>query len=95
MPDIYRRLGVRPIINARGTHTRLGGTLIRPAHELVVALEEHDPRVFLFEPTGPTARPNSILINTQTMQPGEERIVVEALREAIGMRLPRKAAVAV
>lgn len=53
------------------------------AHELVVALEEHDPRVFLFEPTGPSARPNSIVINTQTMQPGEERIVVEALRELI------------
>src|SRR5207237_5164062 len=53
------------------------------AHELVVAVEEHDPRVFLFEPTGPTARPHSILINTQTMQPGEERIVVEALRELI------------
>src|SRR5258708_34880200 len=30
MPDIYNRLGVRPVINARGTHTRLGGTLIRP-----------------------------------------------------------------
>src|SRR5260370_27875578 len=30
MLDIYKRLGVRPIINARGTHTRLGGTLIRP-----------------------------------------------------------------
>src|SRR5215471_11346520 len=30
MADIYTRLGVRPIINARGTHTRLGGTLIRP-----------------------------------------------------------------
>src|ERR1051326_5937450 len=29
MTDIYRRLGVRPIINARGTHTRLGGTLMR------------------------------------------------------------------
>jgi D-glucosaminate-6-phosphate ammonia-lyase len=60
------------------------------AHELVLALEEHDPRVFLFEPTGPTARPNSIVINTQTMQPGEERIVVEVLREAIAARLPRK-----
>ncbi|HLZ32089.1 MAG TPA: aminotransferase class V-fold PLP-dependent enzyme [Chloroflexota bacterium] len=60
------------------------------AHELVVALEEHDPRVFLFEPTGPSAKPNSIAINTQTMQPGEERIVVEALREAIGSRLPRQ-----
>jgi seryl-tRNA(Sec) selenium transferase len=64
------------------------------AHELVVALEEHDPRVFLFEPTGPSAAPNSIVINTQTMQPGEEQIVVEALREVIGERLPRRAELA-
>ena len=62
------------------------------AHELVVALEEHDPRVFLFEPTGPSAKPNSIVINTQTMQPGEEHIVVEALRQEIQARLPRTAA---
>jgi L-seryl-tRNA(Ser) seleniumtransferase len=61
------------------------------AHELVLALEEHDPRVFVFEPTGPTAKANSIVINTQTMQPGEEHIVVEALRETIGARLPQAA----
>lgn len=61
------------------------------AHELVLALEEHDPRVFLFEPTGPSAKPNSIVINTQTMQPGEEQIVVKALQESIAARLPRKA----
>jgi L-seryl-tRNA(Ser) seleniumtransferase len=61
------------------------------AHELVLALEEHDPRVFLFEPTGPTARPNSVVINTQTMQPGEEHSVVEALRAEIQARLPRQA----
>ena len=60
------------------------------AHEVVVALEEHDPRVFLFEPSGPSARPNSIVINTQTMQRGEESIVVEALRELIGERLPQR-----
>jgi L-seryl-tRNA(Ser) seleniumtransferase len=60
------------------------------AHELVLALEEHDPRVFLFEPSGPSARPNSIVINTQTMQAGEERIVVDALREMIGARLSQK-----
>jgi len=63
------------------------------AHALVVALEEHDPRVFLFEPTGPTAKPNSVVINTQTMQPDEEQIVVDALREEISARLPRKAEV--
>ncbi|MDQ3548548.1 MAG: hypothetical protein M3439_06970, partial [Chloroflexota bacterium] len=28
--DIYEQLGVRPIINARGTHTRLGGSLMAP-----------------------------------------------------------------
>src|SRR5207302_1169762 len=38
MPDIYTRLGVRPIINARGTHMRLGGTLIRP--EVLDAMRE-------------------------------------------------------
>jgi L-seryl-tRNA(Ser) seleniumtransferase len=65
------------------------------AHALVLALEEHDPRVFLFEPTGPSAKPNSIVINTQTMQPGEERVVVEALREEIGTRLGRPAAEAI
>ena len=61
------------------------------AHELVLALEEHDPRVFLFEPTGPTAKPNSIVINTQTMQPGDERIVAEVLGQAIAARLQQQA----
>jgi L-seryl-tRNA(Ser) seleniumtransferase len=61
------------------------------AHELVVALEEHAPRVFLFEPTGPSAKPNSVVVNTQTMQPGEEHTVVEALREEISAKLPRAA----
>ena len=35
---IYERLGLRPIINARGTHTRLGGTLILP--EVLDAMRE-------------------------------------------------------
>ena len=61
------------------------------AHSLVLALEENDPRIFLFEPTGPSAKPNSIVINTQTMQPGEEKLVAEALRSAIAERLPRQA----
>jgi D-glucosaminate-6-phosphate ammonia-lyase len=61
------------------------------SHDLVVALEEHDPRVFLFEPTGPSAKPNSIVINTQTMQPGEEKIVAEVLGQAIAERLPARA----
>lgn len=57
------------------------------AHELVLALEDQDPRIFLFEPNGPSARPNSIVINTHTMQPGEESIVGESLRSAISSRL--------
>ncbi len=56
-------------------------------HELVLDLENQDPRVFLFEPTGPSARSNSIVINTHTMQPGEESIVGESLRAAIAWRL--------
>lgn len=58
------------------------------AHELVLALEEGDPRIFLFEPNGPTARPNSIVINTHTMRPGDERIIADTLRPALLDRLP-------
>jgi L-seryl-tRNA(Ser) seleniumtransferase len=36
--DIYERLGVRRLINARGTHTRLGGTLMRP--EVLEAMQQ-------------------------------------------------------
>ena len=64
------------------------------AHQLVLAMEEHDPRIFLFEPTGPSAKPNSIAINTQTMQPGEEEVVAEALHGAIAARLKQPVAVA-
>jgi L-seryl-tRNA(Ser) seleniumtransferase len=63
------------------------------AHTLVLAMEEHNPRIFLFEPTGPSAKPNSIVINTQTMQPGEEEIVARALAAAIAARLPQSVAV--
>lgn len=56
-------------------------------HELVRALEEGDPRIFLFEPNGPSAKPHSIVINTHTMQAGEERIIAEVLRPAIAERL--------
>jgi D-glucosaminate-6-phosphate ammonia-lyase len=61
------------------------------SHELVLEMEEHDPRIFLFEPTGPSARPNSLMINTHTMQAGEERIIAEVLRAAVAERLQRRA----
>ncbi|MGN6756619.1 MAG: aminotransferase class V-fold PLP-dependent enzyme, partial [Thermomicrobiales bacterium] len=38
MANIYTRLEVRPIINARGTHTRLGGSLMAP--EVLDAMRE-------------------------------------------------------
>ena len=66
---------------------QLDGAAGLDAHEIVTALEEGDPRVFLFEPNGPGARPNSIVVNTHTMQPGEERIVAEVLRAALAQRL--------
>jgi D-glucosaminate-6-phosphate ammonia-lyase len=61
------------------------------AHTLVQALEEGDPRVFLFEPAGPSALPNSIVVNPHLLQPGEERIVAEVLVEALTSTTPRAA----
>ncbi|MGE3268703.1 MAG: aminotransferase class V-fold PLP-dependent enzyme [Chloroflexota bacterium] len=59
------------------------------SHQFVLDMEENDPRIFLFEPTGPTARPNAIAINTLTMQPGEEEIVARELARALGQRVPQ------
>ena len=62
---------------------------------LVQALEDGNPRVFVFEPTGPTAAPNSIIVNPHTLQPGEERIVADTLAGAFRQRmLPRVATAA-
>ena len=57
------------------------------AHEVVLAMEKGEPRIFLFEPNGPSAVPNSIIIHTQTMQPGEEQFVADILRPALLDRL--------
>jgi D-glucosaminate-6-phosphate ammonia-lyase len=38
IPDIYRRLGVRPVIHGAGTTTRYGGSLLRP--EALEAMRE-------------------------------------------------------
>jgi L-seryl-tRNA(Ser) seleniumtransferase len=62
------------------------------AHEVVQQLQEGDPRIFLFEPNGPSARPNSIVLNTYTIRPGEERIVGDAVRAALTARLAARAA---
>lgn len=56
-------------------------------HELVTALEDGEPRLFLFEPNGPSARAGSVIINTQTLQRGEERVIAAVLREEIAVRL--------
>jgi L-seryl-tRNA(Ser) seleniumtransferase len=57
------------------------------AHDLVVALEDGDTRIYLFEPNGPSSVPNSVIINTQTMQPGDEKIIADVLRPALRQRL--------
>ena len=57
------------------------------AHDLVLAMEKGDTRIYLFEPNGPSSVPNSLIINTQTMQPGDEKIIAEVLRPAIRQRL--------
>jgi L-seryl-tRNA(Ser) seleniumtransferase len=96
------RLGDLPGVNARtlydgqehtSPHTELTfdpDTQIY-AHELVLAMENAEPRVFLFEPNGPSALPNSIIVNTMVMQPGEERIIVDTLRPAIMERIQQAA----
>src|SRR6266851_4398240 len=38
VPEIYRKLGVRPIIHGAGTTTRYGGSLLRP--EALEAMRE-------------------------------------------------------
>lgn len=52
-------------------------------HDLVLALEAGEPRVYLFEPNGPTAKPNSLIVNTHPLRPGEERVVAEVVRAAL------------
>lgn len=58
------------------------------SHQLVLELEQGDPRVFLFEPNGPSAKPGSVAIHCQTLQPGEEEVVAEVVRSAITRHLP-------
>jgi D-glucosaminate-6-phosphate ammonia-lyase len=57
------------------------------AHELVTALENENPRVYLIEWNGPSAQPNNVTINTSTMKEGEEKIVAEVLARSIRQRI--------
>lgn len=66
------------------------GTGIR-AHDVVLELEESDPRIFLFESDGPTAVENSLLIHCASTRPGEEVEIGAQLRSAIERRLARPA----
>ncbi len=88
------RLGDLPGVHARTlydgaehitprTELTFDGEANVDAHALVLAMEQAEPRIYLFEPNGPTAAPNSIIINTQVMQPGDERAIVDTLRPAI------------
>lgn len=68
-----------------------GATSGIDAHELVMALEEGEPRIFLFEPTGPSRKPNSVVINCHLLQDGEEAVIADAVRAAIIDRLSQPA----
>lgn len=57
------------------------------ADELLLALEEGEPRVMVIAWNGPTASPNNLTINTHTMQPGEEEIVANVMSQAIANRI--------
>ena len=60
------------------------------AGELLVALEDGDPRVFVIAWNGPTASPNNLTINTHTMKPGEEQIVADVMAKAITSRISNR-----
>lgn len=60
------------------------------APDLVVDLENGDPRIFLLEWNGPTARPNSVMINIHTIQPGDEQILGHVLTEEFRTRLAER-----
>lgn len=60
------------------------------ANELIAALEEDNPRVFVIAWNGPTASPNNVTINTHTMQPGDEEIVAEVMSRAISKRISNR-----
>jgi L-seryl-tRNA(Ser) seleniumtransferase len=64
------------------------------SHQFVLEMEDHNPRIFLFEPTGPSAKPNAIAINTQTLQPGDEEIVARELAAVLSQKVPQAVAVA-
>lgn len=57
------------------------------ANELLGALEDGDPRVFVIAWNGPTASPNNLTINTHTMRAGEEEIVADTMAQAITSRI--------
>jgi D-glucosaminate-6-phosphate ammonia-lyase len=57
------------------------------ADELIIALEEGDPRVFVIAWNGPTASPNNVTINTHTLRTGDEHIVADVMTRAITERL--------
>src|SRR5438067_4804204 len=102
MPDIYRRLGVTPIINARGTHTRLGGTLMPPevldamreAAGAYVVLEELQARAseVIARATGGEAgmvtggAAAGLLLGTAACIAGDDPAKIELLPTTAGMR---------
>src|SRR6266581_5857550 len=102
MPDIYKRLGVRPIINARGTHTRLGGTLMRPdvldamgeAAKAYVVLDELQDRAseLIARATGAEAgivvggAEAGLLIGTAAILAGTDPAKIAQLPDTTGMK---------
>lgn len=60
------------------------------APRLIEDLENREPRIFLLDWNGPSARPNSAMINTHTMRPGDEQVLGEVLSEEFRTRLAER-----
>jgi seryl-tRNA(Sec) selenium transferase len=94
---IAERLGGMPGVRTRVLHDEwehltpqaeliLGADSGVDAHALVRELEEGTPRIFVFEPTGPTAVPNSVIVYCMTMLEGQEEVVADALVDVLRRR---------
>src|SRR5947209_8773895 len=102
MAGIYERLGIRPLINARGTHTRLGGSIMHPealdamraAAGAYVVLEELQAKAseVIARATGAEAgmvtggAEAGILFATAACMAGEDPVKIERLPDTTGMK---------
>jgi D-glucosaminate-6-phosphate ammonia-lyase len=100
--SIYQRLGLRPVINARGSHTRLGGSIMPPevleamreAAQSYIVLEELQARAseVIARATGAEAglvtggAAAGLILGTAACITGDDPASIERLPDTTGMK---------